>query len=104
MSTKPAFRTIAEPLTVSDTELNRLNQQMGVPTMVEGTPQSVQKSTTKPQRPINILVPDYVAKAVRDRAHLKECSIRCVILKALANDGIEVDAADLVADARKGRS
>jgi hypothetical protein len=104
MSIKPTFRAIAEPLDVADADLDRLNQRMGVPTLVAGAPQQEQPpDQPKPQRPINILVPDYVAKAVRQLAHDEECSIRCVVLKALARSGIDVDPSDLVADARRAK-
>lgn len=106
MNSKPAFRTITAPLSATDADLDRLNEQMRVPAMVRGVQanEAPPVPQPRPQRPINILVPDYVAKAVRQLTHDEECSIRCVVLKALAKNGIDVDASDLIADARRSKN
>ncbi|MBL8565215.1 MAG: hypothetical protein JNM89_05810 [Hyphomicrobiaceae bacterium] len=105
MSTKPAFRNITEPLTVTDTDLDRLNQRMGVPTLVAGAPKQEEPPIApRQQRPINILVPDYVAEAVREKAHKAKSSVRYIVLKALADSGIPVELDDLVLDARRAKA
>ncbi|MGE3916366.1 MAG: hypothetical protein AB7F78_11775 [Hyphomicrobiaceae bacterium] len=107
MSKAPSFRPVAAPLAVSDADLDQMNRRLGVPMLV---PTSPQDQTPRPQpqaqklRAVNIHLPEYVFRIIRERAHQQDTSIRFIVMKALADSGIDINAADLVEDARRSRN
>ena len=102
MNNAPHFRPVGTPLEVPDTELDQINRRLGVPTLVTSTAPVVASAPRAAQlRPINIHLPEYVFRAVKERAHQQDTSIRFIVMKALADSGIDIDAADLVEDARR---
>lgn len=62
-------------------------------------PQS--KKPTKPQ--FSIAIPIYVLTQLRALAVREDCSLRCIVLRALPSLGIHVKPEDITADRRKGR-
>lgn len=106
MTTAPAFRQIPTPLDVPDAALDQINRRKGVPTLVTTPPQPETPPLPHPASPakaINIHLPDYVVKALKDKAHVTESSVRYVIMMALAASGIAIKPDDLVQDARRNR-
>ena len=95
MSTAPNFRAIATPLDVADQDLAAINQRLGVPTLVTSP------RPKAPMKPMNLLLPAYLVKAIKDRAHADDTSHRYVVLKALHDAGFPVEPDDLVKDARR---
>lgn len=107
MSNAPNFRPVGTPLEVPDADLDQINRRLGVPTLVTAsTPPPVAAVAPRATqlRAINIHLPDYVFRAVKDRAHQQDTSIRFIVMKALADSGIEIDPADLIEDARRART
>lgn len=106
MSTSPRFRPIGKPLDASDNDLNLVNRKLGVPTLVSPVapaPEPSPRRRIRRMRPLNVHLPDYVYRAVRDRAHQQESSVRFIVMQALADSGIDIAPADLVEDARRSR-
>lgn len=103
MTSAPAFRQIGTPLDVADADLDQLNRRLGVPTLVTA-------AISKPMAPpipiapvkaINLHLPEYVIKALKDKARLADSSVRYIVMMALVEDGITIHAVDLVPDARR---
>jgi hypothetical protein len=104
MSHTPAFRQIGTPLTVADTDLDRINQRLGVPTLVPTNQTPVLPSPMTPPVPlkaVNVHLPDYVVRALKAKALATESSVRYLIMKALVDAGIVINPTDLVLDARR---
>jgi hypothetical protein len=67
-------------------------------------PQLVEKSAPTPPGPVERLtveIPGYLTDAMRLEAAQARCSLRHIILRGLAAIGYELDAVDLVPDARR---
>lgn len=113
MSDKPMkFRPIAVPLDVDDAALDRVNHQLGVPTLTKPVA-NVAAGEAAPARPepvraplekLTIELPAYLADALRREAAGRRTTARHLVMRALRNDGFEVDEADLVADGRRARA
>jgi hypothetical protein len=109
MTNAPAFRQIASPLDIDDAQLDQINRRLGVPTLVTAPvavpvpPIPVAMKPTLPVKAVNVHLPAYVVKALKDKARLHESSVRYVIMLALAGSGIEIDPSDLVMDARRSQ-
>lgn len=95
MSSKPAFRAVGTPLDVADQDLSLINQRLGVPTLVTAP------KAKAPMKPMNLLLPAYLVKAIKDRAHAEDTSHRYVVLKALQDAGFAVEPEDMAKDARR---
>lgn len=100
MTTAPAFRQIPAPLDVPDDALNKINRHLGVPTLVQPDeqPRAIEAA---PVKAVNVHLPDYVVKALKEKAFQANSSVRYVIMKALADSGITIANDDLVQDARR---
>lgn len=103
MSTLPNFRPVATPLPASDADLATLNQRLGVPSMIS-VPASAPVAPRAPAKALNVLLPDYVVRAIKDRAHAEDASLRYVVLTALKGLGIEIAPTDMVEDARRSEN
>ena len=106
MNTAPKFRPVGVPLDVPDAALEQINRQRGVPTLIAPTPTEATPATrlASPRlRPLNIHVPDYVFRSIKQRAHDADTSIRFIVMKALSDAGIDIDPVDLIEDARRKR-
>jgi hypothetical protein len=99
MTNAPVFRSIGTPLDVADADLCHLNHRMGVPTLM--APATPPAKPAAPTRPYNLHLPDYALQALKAKAFEANASVRYIILKALNEAGIAIDAADLVQDARR---
>jgi hypothetical protein len=117
MSEKPRFfRPIAAPLDVEDAALDRVNSQLGVPTLTKPVAASSTKvplvrtvtSAPEPERTatekLTIEIPCYLADELRREALVnRRTTVRHVVMTALKKDGFRVDDADLVPDGRRAR-
>ena len=54
-------------------------------------------------RSMNLELPDYVMRALKEMALRDDCSVRHVIMRALAREGILIQPADMIADGRRLR-
>lgn len=52
---------------------------------------------------MNLELPDYVMQQLKERALRQDCSVRHLIMKSLAAQGIEIRKADMIADGRRLR-
>ena len=52
---------------------------------------------------MNLELPDYVMRELKRRALQEDCSVRYVIMRSLAAQGVIIHEADLVADGRRSR-
>lgn len=102
--TKPNFRPIA-PLDVTDSELDRVNEQMGVPVMLRPDKASridgktASRQAVKPprrQQKLTVRIPSDLVDAMKRRALDQRTSVRHLLLLALQKDGYTVEAADLL--------
>lgn len=108
------FRPIATPLDVDDAALDRVNQQLGVPTLtrpataMEPLPSVPAPAPAQPMRAplekLTIELPDYLADALRQDAAARRTTARHIVMLALRNNGYRVDDADLVPDGRRARA
>ena len=98
---KPNFRQI-QPLDVPDEALQNVNEKLGVPTMVRPA-KAKEAPAPKPSEKLTVMVPTYVADAVRQQALTKRMTVRNFILMAIKSQGIAVDEADLFNDGRRTR-
>lgn len=102
------FRPIAGPLDVDDAALDRVNSQLGVPTMTKpaALPQPALAGSL-PERAapekLTIELPRYLADAIRRAAAEQRTTARHLVILALRAQGFEVDDADLVPDGRRAR-
>lgn len=58
-------------------------------------------ASSSPVKRLAVDLPVYLMKALGDRAHAQDVTVRYLILKALQNDGYVVQAQDLKADGRR---
>ena len=129
----PSFRSIAAPLDVDDAALNRVNDQLGVPTLTKPPlykfaidKREAEAKIMPPATPdrehgagsdafgdaeigraalekLTIEVPWYLADAVKRAALDKRTTVRHLVMLALKKDGFQIAAGDLVADGRRTR-
>lgn len=106
--TKPTFRPIA-PLDVDDAALERVNESLGVPTLVRPGTGAAQSSAARPspkptpQEKLTVEITAYLMDAVRHRALERRMSIRHLVMLALKGVGLTVEPGDLVPDARRAK-
>ncbi|MEQ1670933.1 MAG: hypothetical protein ABL893_08755 [Hyphomicrobium sp.] len=114
----PSFRSIAAPLDVDDAALDRINTQLGVPTLMKPVAHAKPERKPKPASPapmavedvraalekLTIEVPSYLADAMKREALDKRMSVRHVVMLALKKSGFEIAACDLVPDGRRTRA
>ena len=114
----PSFRSIAAPLDVDDAALDRINTQLGVPTLTKPVANAKPERKPKPASPaptavedvraalekLTIEVPSYLADAMKREALDKRMSVRHVVMLALKKSGFEIAACDLVPDGRRTRA
>jgi len=114
----PSFRRIAAPLDVDDAALDRINVQLGVPTLTKPVANAKPERRIKsaPPTPVDaapiraalekltIEVPSYLADAMKRAALDRRTSVRHVVMLALKDAGFAIAAADLVPDGRRSRS
>lgn len=101
---KPNFRPIA-PLDVDDDALERVNERLGVPTMVR-PPAKTQQAVVSASRPaatpprrqqkLTVRIPGYLVDALKRDALEQRTTVRHLVLLALQKDGYKIDAADLL--------
>ena len=99
---KPSFRQI-QPLDVPDEALQNVNDKLGVPTMVRPGKAMREAPAPKPSEKLTVMLPTYVADAVRQQALTKRMTVRNFILMAIKSQGITVEEADLFHDGRRTR-
>lgn len=115
MTEKPnKFRPIAVPLDVDDAALDRVNTQLGVPTLTKpaanavAVPRAVAEVPAMPERAaiekLTIELPRYLADALRRAAVEQRTTARHLVMLALRKDGFEVQETDLVPDGRRARA
>ena len=116
---KPNFRPIA-PLDADDSELDRVNDRLNVPTMVRSpakAPETASRhddrvtasrhddrvtasrhAVTPPRRQqkLTVRVPEYLVDALKRDALDQKTSVRHLVLLALQKTGYKVDAADML--------
>jgi len=102
---KPNFRPIA-PLDVDDNELDRVNERLGVPTMVRPPSKSSQQAVTtanrhavKPsrrQQKLTVRIPDYLVHEMKHKAVEQRTTVRYLVLLALQKAGYTVEPVDLL--------
>jgi hypothetical protein len=107
------FRPIAVPLDVDDAALDRVNNQLGVPTLTKPAANPAPAARRIPDAPalperaapekLTIELPRYLADALRRTAAEQRTTARHLVMLALKRDGFEVDDADLVPDGRRAR-
>ncbi len=114
----PSFRSIAAPLDVDDAALDRINTQLGVPTLTKPIANTRPEPKTKSAPPapvaaddvrailekLTIEVPAYLADAMKREALDRRTSVRHVVMLALKKAGFEIAACDLVPDGRRTRA
>jgi len=52
---------------------------------------------------MNLELPDYVMQQLKERAIREDCSVRHIIMKGLAGEGIAIRAHDMITDGRRNR-
>jgi hypothetical protein len=98
---KPHFRPIA-PLDVGDDALERVNERLGVPTMVRPPAKTVEtasRQTVAPprrQQKLTVRIPEYLVDALKRDALDQKTSVRHLVLLALQKVGYKINAADLL--------
>ncbi len=102
---KPNFRPIA-PLDVLDSDLERVNDQLGVPTMVRTPTKATQSDMVtasrqpveppRRQRKLTTRIPDYLTHELKQKALDQRTTVRLLLLLALKKDGYRVDPEDLL--------
>ncbi len=109
----PSFRSIGAPLDVDDAALDRINTQLGVPTLTKPIANAKTQSKASAPAPtaenvaraplekLTIEVPAYLADAMKRTALDRRMSVRHVVMLALKKSGFEIETADLVADGRR---
>jgi hypothetical protein len=114
MTDKPnKFRPIAVPLDVDDAALDRVNNQLGVPTLTKPAANAVAAPRVSdvpatperaPLEKLTIELPRYLADALRRAAVEQRTTARHLVMLALRKNGFEVQDADLVPDGRRARA
>ncbi len=101
---KPNFRPIA-PLDVDDHALERVNERLGVPTMVRPPAKSQQDAVTasrhavqppRRQQKLTVRIPGYLVDVLKRNALEQRTTVRHLVLLALQKDGYVVEASDLL--------
>ena len=106
---KPNFRPIA-PLEVDDNELERVNDRLGVPTMVRPPAKAAEtgernavKTASRPagtpprrQQKLTVRVPEYLVDALKRDALDHKTSVRHLVLLAMQKSGYKIEATDLL--------
>ncbi len=101
---KPNFRPIA-PLDVDDHALERVNERLGVPTMVRSPAKPQQDAVTasrrdvqppRRQQKLTVRIPGYLVDALKRNALEQRTTVRHLVLLALQKDGYIVEASDLL--------
>lgn len=102
---KPNFRPIA-PLDADDSELDRVNERLGVPTMVRPQAKAAGVAVATASRPavppprrqqkLTVRIPGYLVDALKRKALEQRTTVRHLVLLALQKDGYTVEAADLL--------
>ena len=102
---KPNFRPIA-PLDVDDNALERVNERLGVPTMVRQPAQPPQSAATtatrqpvtppRRQQKLTVRIPGYAVDALKRDALNARTTVRHLVLLALQKAGYSIEAADLL--------
>lgn len=117
MSEKPKFfRPIAAPLDVEDAALDRVNTQLGVPTLTKPTAVKILDAASHSEPPsqiaeperaalekLTIEIPMYLADEIKREALNRRTTARHVVMTALRKNGFRVEDADLVPDGRRTR-
>ncbi len=103
--TKPNFRPIS-PLDVDDDALERVNQRLGVPTMVRPPGKASQAggvtasrqpvAPPRRQQKLTVRIPGYLGDEMKQKALDHRTTVRYLVLTALQKDGYTVDPADLL--------
>lgn len=110
----PMFRSIAEPLDVDDAALDRVNSELGVPTLTRPVANNRRGKTKEPMaakalpvrsplEKLTIELPGYLMDALRRSALDERTTVRHVVMLALKANGFEVLEPDLVPDGRRHR-
>ena len=106
------FRPIALPLDVDDAALDRVNAQLGVPTLTKPAATPVTSKRALPEtaaipdralEKLTIELPRYLADALRRAAVERRTTARHLVMLALRSDGFAVEDQDLVPDGRRAR-
>ena len=106
---KPNFRPIT-PLDANDDELDRVNERLGVPTMVRpqqtavvtASRQAAKTASRQPVTPprqhqkLTVRIPGYLSDALKQQALDQRTTVRNLLLRALQKDGYTVEPADLM--------
>ena len=115
---KPAFRPIA-PLDADDAALDRVNDRLGVPTMVRPASKSALPSPNstarqeprpstatglRPQEKLTVELPGYLMDAMKQDALNRRTSVRHLVMLGLQKLGFTISPEDLVPDARRNQS
>lgn len=102
---KPNFRPIA-PLDVDDNALERVNERLGVPTMVRQPVKAPQQDAAtasrqaaappRRQQKLTVRIPGYAVDALKRDALNARTTVRHLVLLALQKSGYTIEAADLL--------
>lgn len=112
---KPTFRPIAAPLPVDDLALERVNERLGVPTMVrpKALPPATEPVPVAPhaaiqpafpprtQEKLTTELPLYLMDALKQEAARRRVSVRYLVMLGLQATGFTIQPEDLVPDARR---
>lgn len=94
------FRPIAGPLDADDAALDRVNDQLGVPTMSKPKAERVEPERADVEK-LTVELPAYLLDALRREAAERRSTVRHIVMLALREAGFRVDEPDLVADGRR---
>lgn len=120
MSNDRGFQSIRSPLRAGDEEdlLEALAARKGIgrlqsPEGSEPPPLAPRRQTAEPEpqkatsrdrvKSMNLELPDYVMRALKELALNENCSVRHIIMRSLLKEGIEINPADMIADGRRLR-
>jgi len=102
---KPNFRPIA-PLDADDSELDRVNERLGVPTMVRpqakataaaaATAGRLAVAPPRRQQKLTTRIPGYLSDELKQKALTQRTTVRLLLLLALQKDGYTIEPADLL--------
>lgn len=73
------------------------------PATTPAAPLAPQPTPRSRIRSMNLELPDYVMRSLKEMALRDDCSVRHIIMRALAKEGIRVEPADMIADGRRLR-
>lgn len=107
MSQEPREQTRFQPVEIQkiDGRLSKLASEKNIPTLVPTSASKVvaARDARSPSKPLTIDVPDYLRTALKVDAARTGVSVRYLVLMALAQDGYDIDVADLIEDGRRLR-